>query len=69
MIGCAGSNDKCKWLKDDLGFDFVFNYKTEKLVDALKQGAPNGIDCYFDNVSHTPFLSKAAIIVTDLDPL
>lgn len=50
VIGCAGSNDKCKWLKDDLGFDFVFNYKTEKLVDALKQGAPNGIDCYFDNV-------------------
>lgn len=50
VIGCAGVDDKCKWLRDELGFDFVFNYKTDNLVEALKKGAPDGIDCYFDNV-------------------
>jgi prostaglandin reductase 1 len=50
VIGCAGSDDKCKWLKDDLGFDSVFNYKTDNLEEALKKAAPKGIDCYFDNV-------------------
>lgn len=51
VIACAGADDKCKWLKDELGFDFVFNYKTDNLAEALKKGAPKGIDCYFDNVS------------------
>lgn len=50
VIGCAGSEDKCNWLKDELGFDFVFNYKTQNVSEALTEGAPNGIDCYFDNV-------------------
>ena len=49
-MGCAGTDAKCKWLKD-LGFDYAFNYKTQDLDPALKEGAPKGIDCYFDNVS------------------
>ena len=51
MVACAGSEEKCQWLRSELGFDYVFNYKTAKLNDALKEGAPNGIDCYFDNVN------------------
>jgi len=50
VIGCAGSDEKCDWLKTDLGFDFVFNYKKQNVSEALKEGAPDGIDCYFDNV-------------------
>jgi prostaglandin reductase 1 len=50
VIGCAGSEDKCKWLTSELGFDYVFNYKTKDINDALKEAAPKGIDCYFDNV-------------------
>ena len=49
-VGCAGSDAKCAYLKE-LGFDYVFNYKTRDVTEALKEGAPNGIDCYFDNVS------------------
>ncbi len=51
-MGCAGSDDKCKWLKE-LGFDYVFNYKTQDVTKSLKEGAPKGIDCYFDNVGIT----------------
>ncbi|XP_078588073.1 prostaglandin reductase 1-like [Branchiostoma floridae x Branchiostoma japonicum] len=49
-VGSAGTDAKVAWLKD-LGFDAAFNYKTVSSLDAaLKEAAPNGIDCYFDNV-------------------
>ena len=51
MIGFAGSDDKVKWLTNDLKFDAAFNYKTTDITAALKEAAPDGVDCYFDNVS------------------
>jgi NADPH-dependent curcumin reductase CurA len=50
VIGSAGSDDKCRWLKDELRLDAVINYKKEELRTALKSAAPRGIDVYFDNV-------------------
>jgi prostaglandin reductase 1 len=51
VIGFTGSDDKVKWLVDVLKFDAAFNYKTTDITEALKQAAPEGVDCYFDNVS------------------
>lgn len=50
VIGIAGSEEKGKWLTKELGFDHFINYKTENIEEALKKAAPNGVDCYFDNV-------------------
>ncbi|XP_026279087.1 prostaglandin reductase 1 [Frankliniella occidentalis] len=50
VIGFAGSDAKVEWLKKTLGFDFAYNYKTCNIANALKESAPNGVDCYFDNV-------------------
>ncbi|XP_067014138.2 prostaglandin reductase 1 isoform X2 [Anabrus simplex] len=50
VIGFAGSDEKVKWLLDDLHFDAAYNYKTTDIQEALKEAAPQGIDCYFDNV-------------------
>ena len=50
VIAFAGSDDKVSWLKE-IGIDHVYNYKTTDVSTALKQAAPNGINCYFDNVS------------------
>lgn len=52
VIGYAGTDDKVTWLKE-IGFDFAYNYKTRDLSETLKEAAPEGVDCYFDNVRRT----------------
>ncbi|MGE0485626.1 MAG: NADP-dependent oxidoreductase [Gammaproteobacteria bacterium] len=49
-VGLAGSDDKCRWITEELGFDAAINYKTEDVPAALKRACPDGIDIYFDNV-------------------
>jgi len=50
VIGSAGSDEKCRWLKEELGLDAAINYKKGELRAALKAAAPKGIDVYFENV-------------------
>lgn len=50
VVGLAGSDDKCRWVVDDLGFDACINYRTENVLEALKRECPKGIDVYFENV-------------------
>jgi NADPH-dependent curcumin reductase CurA len=50
VIGIAGSDEKCKWLTEELGFDAAINYKKEKVAEALKRECPSGIDVGFENV-------------------
>jgi NADPH-dependent curcumin reductase CurA len=50
VIGSAGSDEKCRWLKDELGLDAVINYKKGELRTSLKAAATKGIDVYFENV-------------------
>jgi len=49
VVGVAGSDEKCQWLTDELGFDGAINYKTDDLDARLSELAPNGIDMYFEN--------------------
>jgi NADPH-dependent curcumin reductase CurA len=51
VVGIAGTEEKCAWIVNDLGFDAAVNYrKEEPLVEALAKRCPSGIDVYFDNV-------------------
>ncbi len=50
VVGIAGGENKCAWLKRELGFDAVIDYKAQAVGGALKEAAPKGIDVYFDNV-------------------
>ncbi|XP_068756462.1 prostaglandin reductase 2-like [Montipora capricornis] len=51
VIGICGSDDKCHWLTDELGFDYAINYKTTKNIkEEIQLKCPAGIDVYFDNV-------------------
>ena len=50
VIGIAGGQEKCDYLKNELGFDDAIDYKSENIYTALKRKCPKGIDVYFDNV-------------------
>ncbi|RZB38986.1 prostaglandin reductase 1 [Asbolus verrucosus] len=50
VIGIAGSEEKGKWLVDELKFDRFINYKDKDFEKKLKAATPKGVDCYFDNV-------------------
>ncbi|HAA77641.1 TPA: NADP-dependent oxidoreductase [Candidatus Latescibacteria bacterium] len=50
-VGCAGTDEKVRYVLDDLGFDGAFNYKTSNEHGAsFQELCPDGIDVYFDNV-------------------
>jgi NADPH-dependent curcumin reductase CurA len=49
VIGIAGGEEKCAWLKE-LGVDDVIDYKNSNVQEELPKLAKNGIDIYFDNV-------------------
>lgn len=50
VVGIAGTDEKCRWIVEELGFDAAINYKTESVPERLKALCPQGIDVYFDNV-------------------
>lgn len=51
VVGMAGSEEKVRYLVDELGLDAAFNYRTAaSLEDALKKHCPQGIDIFLDLV-------------------
>lgn len=54
VIASAGSKEKCDWLLKEGGADVALNYHDYKdagaLTKALAAAAPDGINCYFENV-------------------
>jgi NADPH-dependent curcumin reductase CurA len=51
VVGIAGSDEKNRYLTDELGVDGGINYKNPGGIrEALKDACPKGIDVYFDNV-------------------
>jgi NADPH-dependent curcumin reductase CurA len=51
VVSSTGSNHKAEWLKDNLGIDYVFNYKEQSYEEALKKGCPDGIDLVLECAS------------------
>jgi NADPH-dependent curcumin reductase CurA len=49
VVGSAGTPEKVAWLKE-LGYDAAFDYHAGDVTEQLAAAAPEGIDCYFDNV-------------------
>jgi NADPH:quinone reductase len=69
VVGIAGSDEKNRYLKEELGVDAVINYKTDDIRQALKDACPHGIDAYFDNVGGEisdavmPLINRGARII------
>jgi NADPH-dependent curcumin reductase CurA len=55
VVGIAGGKAKCDYAAKELGYDACIDYQamgrdTGKLIAALREACPGGIDVYFDNV-------------------
>lgn len=50
VIGIAGGDEKCRYVKSDLGFDECLDHRKPDLAERLKAVCPKGIDVYFENV-------------------
>ena len=50
VVGSTGSDEKLRWLTEELGLDAAVNYKKVPIDQLLKAVTPKGIDVYFDNV-------------------
>jgi NADPH-dependent curcumin reductase CurA len=51
VVGTAGSAEKVRYLVDELGFDHAFDYHDGRLSEQIREGAPDGVDVFFDNIS------------------
>jgi NADPH-dependent curcumin reductase CurA len=54
-VGIAGGADKCRYVKDELGFDDCVDHRDPDLAAKLKTACPKGIDVYFENVGGEVF--------------
>ena len=50
VVGIAGTDEKCNWITNELGFDVAVNYKHPDWKAKLAAAVPNGIDIDFENV-------------------
>ncbi|KAI1804486.1 NAD(P)-binding protein [Daldinia bambusicola] len=50
VVGIAGSEEKCKLLTEELGFDVALNYKSPTFKEDFNKAVPDYINVYFDNV-------------------
>jgi NADPH-dependent curcumin reductase len=49
-VGIAGGPAKCRFVKEELGFDDCVDHRAPDLPAALERACPKGIDVYFENV-------------------
>jgi NADPH-dependent curcumin reductase CurA len=49
-VGIAGGPDKCRYLREELGFDAAVDHRAPDFADHLAAACPDGVDVYFENV-------------------
>lgn len=63
VVGIAGSDDKCRWLVEELGFDVALNYKAADFKNKFKEATKKKIDVYFDNGRSThPLIHSSSFV-------
>jgi NADPH-dependent curcumin reductase CurA len=55
VVGVAGTEQKCDYVRRELGFDACVSHRREDLDTALREACPGGIDVYFENVGGRVF--------------
>jgi NADPH-dependent curcumin reductase CurA len=55
IVGIAGGEKKCRYVKEELGFDECLDHHQTDLAERLETACPKGIDIYFENVGGAVF--------------
>jgi len=55
VVGIAGGQAKCRYVIDELGFDFCIDHHADNLTGRLAAACPKGIDVYFESVGGAVF--------------
>jgi NADPH-dependent curcumin reductase CurA len=50
VVGIAGGQAKCDYVKNELGFDEALDHREPGLDQRLATACPDGVDVYFENV-------------------
>ena len=50
VVAIAGSDEKCRVAREELGADVALNHKASDFEQQLAAACPDGIDIYFENV-------------------
>ncbi|MFN1548065.1 NADP-dependent oxidoreductase [Vibrio natriegens] len=65
VVGIAGGEDKCRYAKEELGFDECIDHKADDFAQQLKNACDNGIDVYFENVGGKVFDAVLPLLNTN----
>ncbi|WP_019614756.1 NADP-dependent oxidoreductase [Psychromonas ossibalaenae] len=55
VVGIAGGEEKCRYAKEELGFDECIDHKAEDFLQQLNNACDKGIDVYYENVGGKVF--------------
>lgn len=55
VVTSAGTDEKVRWLLQEIGVDHAFNYRAGPIADALVAACPHGIDMVLENASPEHF--------------
>ncbi|HXY41499.1 MAG TPA: NADP-dependent oxidoreductase [Vicinamibacteria bacterium] len=62
VVGVVGSEEKCRFITEELGFDAAVNYRKTIVRAGLRRACPDGIDVYFDNVGGATLEAALALL-------
>ncbi|MEE3877379.1 NADP-dependent oxidoreductase [Vibrio sp. YYF0003] len=65
VVGIAGGEEKCRYAKEELGFDECIDHKADDFAQQLKNTCDNGIDVYFENVGGKVFDAVLPLLNTN----
>jgi NADPH-dependent curcumin reductase CurA len=62
VVGITGTEEKCRFVTETLGFDAGINHQSENFQAELASACPDGIDIYFENVGGKVFESVLPLL-------
>ncbi len=64
VVGVAGADHKCAYVRDELGFDACVSHLSPTYRNDLAAACPDGIDIYFENVGGAVYEGVLPLLTT-----